>query len=76
MYISAKRPPNGALNLFWSGQGITNIHGNFLVMDNKHRKIFVIQQLKGCKFVPKMRQDTFSGRQFPLGELICSPRSL
>ena len=38
-------------------------HGNFLLMDNKHRKLFVIKQSKGCKFVPKMHQNrpTFGG---------------
>jgi len=39
-------------------------------MDNKHRKLFVIKQSKGCKFIPKkLRPD-------PLGELIRSHRSL
>ena len=36
-------------------------------MDNKHGKLFVIKQSKGCKFMPKMRQNrpTFSGRAMP-----------
>jgi len=34
-------------------------------MDNKHRKLFVIKQSKGCKFMPKMHQNTFSGRAPP-----------
>jgi len=42
---------------FLVGTGNYKYSRNFLIMDNKHRKIFVIQQLKGCKFVPKMRQD-------------------
>jgi len=45
--------------------------GNFLLMDNKHRKLFVIKQSKGCKFVPKMHQNTFGG---PLVELMLSLR--
>jgi len=27
---------------------------NFLLMDNKHRKLFVVKHSKGCKFMPKM----------------------
>ena len=37
-------------------------HRNFLLMDDKHRKLFVIKQSKGCKFVPKLHQHTFGGR--------------
>ena len=31
-------------------------------MDNEHRKLFVIKQSKGCKFMPKMCRNTFGGR--------------
>jgi len=27
-------------------------------MDNNHGKLFVIKQSKGCKFMPKMHQNT------------------
>ena len=30
-------------------------------MENKHGKLFVIKQSEGCKFVPKMHQNTFGG---------------
>jgi len=44
-----------ALNLFFGRDNELQIyHGNFLLMDNKHRKLFVIKQSKGCKFIPKM----------------------
>jgi len=53
-------------------------HENFLLMENKHRKLFAIKQSKRCKFMAKMHQNTFGGRAppDPLGELICSPDSL
>ena len=46
-------------------------------MDNKHRKLFVIEQRKGCKFMPKMQQNTFGGRALsaPDGKFIRSLRS-
>jgi len=31
-------------------------------MDNKHGKLFVIKQSEGCRFMPKMHQNTFGGR--------------
>jgi len=31
------------------------------LMDNKHRKLFVIKQSKGCKLMPKMHQNAFGG---------------
>jgi len=46
--------------------------GNFLLTDNKHRKLFVTKESKWCKFMPKMHQHTFGGRA-PLEELIRSP---
>jgi len=55
-----------ALNIFFRpGQRITNISQNFLLMDNKHRKLFVTKQSKGCKFMPKMHQNTFGSRAPP-----------
>jgi len=35
-------------------------------MDNKYRKLFIIKQSKGCKFIPKMHQST-SGERAPPG---------
>jgi len=35
---------------------------HILLMENKHRKFFVISALKKCKFMPKMHQNTFGGR--------------
>jgi len=40
-------------------------HGNMLLIDNKNRKLFVIKQSRECRFVPKMHQNTFSGRAPP-----------
>ena len=31
-------------------------------MGNKHRKLFVIGQSKGCKFLPQMHRNTFGSR--------------
>ena len=44
-------------------------------MDNKHRKLFAIKQSKGCKFMPKMHQNTFGGRAppGPAGQSLCAP---
>ena len=41
-------------------------------MDNKHGKLFVIKQLEGCKFMPKMRLAA-GLRPDPLGESLCAP---
>jgi len=73
-----KRLPNYVFKIFFSA-GKTNykhITKNFLLMDKKHRKLFVIEQSKGCKFTPKMHQNTFGGRAPPghAGELMRSPR--
>ena len=40
-------------------------HRNFLLMDNKHRKMLVIKQSEGRKFMPKMHQNKFGGRAAP-----------
>jgi len=47
-------------------------------MDNKHRKLFVIEQSKGCKFMPKTHQNTFGGRAppGPAGGTKCAPPDL
>ena len=42
-----------AVNLFQLGHELQIYHGNFLLMDNKHMKLFTIKQSKGCRFVPK-----------------------
>jgi len=39
-------------------------HRNFLLMDNKHRKSFVIKQSKQCK-LPKLHKNTFGGWALP-----------
>ena len=53
-------------------------HKNFLLMDNKHRKLVVIQQSEGSKFMPKMQQNTHRGYAPPghAWELTRSPRPL
>ena len=66
-----------ALNL--SSAGTVNYktyHGNFLLMDNKHRKLFVIEQSKWFKFKAKCTKISFAAgiRPDPLGEFIRSPR--
>ena len=33
-------------------------HGKFLLIDNKQRKLFVIKQSKGCRFMSKIHQNT------------------
>ena len=61
-----QRLPNCALNLFWPGTiNYKLYHKNFLLMDNKHRKLFVTKQSKGYKFMPKMQQNTFGSRTPP-----------
>ena len=52
-------------------------HGNFLLMDNKLRKLFVIKQSKWRKFMPKMQQYTFGGRAQPgpAGEVYALPQT-
>ena len=49
-------PTLSALNLFSSLDNELQIglyHGILLLMDSKHRKLFVIKQLERCKFMPK-----------------------
>ena len=56
-----------ALNLFLGRDIELQIcRGNFLLMDNKHRKLFVVKQSKGCKFMPKIHLNKF-GSQAPPG---------
>jgi len=51
------------LNLFFGRDSELQIyHGNLLLMDNKHRKLFVIKQSKGSNFMPQIYQNTFTGR--------------
>jgi len=72
-YNPPKRLPNCAINLFSAGTVNYKIiyHVNFDLVDNEHRKLFVIkQQSKGCKFVPKCTEI----RRDPLVELMRFPR--
>jgi len=44
-------------------------------MDNKHRKLFIIEQPKGCKFMPKCTKIRLTAGLCPVplaGELMCS----
>ena len=51
------------LDLFFGWYSELEIyHENFLLVDNKHRKLFVIQQSKKCKFMRKVHKSTFGGR--------------
>ena len=50
-----------ALNLFWPSNELQIYHRDILSVDNKHRKLFVIKQSRGCKLMPKMRLITFGG---------------
>jgi len=45
-----------AINIFFSdgAKELQIYHGNFLLMDNEHRKLFVTKQSKGCKFIPEI----------------------
>ena len=50
-----------ALNLFFRLETFKN----FLLVENKHRKLFVRKQSKGCKFMSTMHQNMFGGRALP-----------
>ena len=66
-----------ALNLFFGRNSELQIHhGNFLLMDNKHRKLVVMKQSKGCKFTTKCIKIRLAAglRADPLGELTRSSR--
>ena len=71
-----QRLPNSVLQIFFFGRDseLQIYHRNFLIVDNKHRKLFAIKQSKRCKCVPKMHQNTFGGRAGSLRELMRSPR--
>ena len=79
--IPPKRLVNCVLQIFSSRDDELPIHhGNFLLTDNKHGKLFVIKQAKGCKFMRKMHRNTVRlaaglGPD-PLGELMCFPGPL
>jgi len=61
-----------ALYLFFGQDSELQIlHGNFLLVDDKHRKLFAIKQPKGCKFMLKMHLNTFG--QDPLRGSLCFP---
>ena len=52
--------PNGCqivCSTFFSARAMNYTNGgNFLLLDNKRRKLFVIMQSKVCKFMPKQQQ--------------------
>ena len=55
-----------ALNLFFGREMNYKIyHKNFLLMDSKHRELFVTKQSKWCRLMPKMQQNTFGARAPP-----------
>jgi len=67
-----------ALNLFFDQAiELPIYYGNYLLTDNKFRKLFITKQSKGCKFMPKMHQNTFGGRtpSGPTGGAYALPRS-
>ena len=68
-----------ALNLFFGQDNELQIYrGNFLLMNNKHGKLFVIKQSQGCKLMPKMHRNAFGDRAPPrstAGEFIRTPDS-
>jgi len=66
-----------ALNLFF-GRDNEIYHEKFLLMDNRHRKLSVIKQSKGCKFIPNCTKMRLAAglRPNPLGELMRCPDPL
>ena len=66
-----KIPPNGCQtvcsNSFFFGRDneLRTYRGNLDLMHSKHGKLFVVKQSQGCKFMPKMHKNTFSGRAPP-----------
>jgi len=55
-----------ALSRFWGQDNELQVHrGNLLLIVNKCRKLFVINQSKGCRFMPKMHQNTLGDRAPP-----------
>jgi len=59
-YNAPKRLPNCVLlNLFFGRDNEIQIyHGNFLLMENKHMKLFVTKRSTGA-YLSKMHQNTF-----------------
>jgi len=57
------RPTNSvkALKALGRDNELQIYHGIFLLMDNKHRKLFVTKQSKGCKIMPRMHKNTLGG---------------
>ena len=64
---SLKRLPNCVLinHFLTEAMNYEIHHGNFLLMDNKHNKLFIIKQSKWCKFMLKMHQNIFGVRALP-----------
>ena len=54
-----KKAPNCVLFFFGRDSELQICHGSFLLIDNKHRKLFTIKQSNGCKFMSKMHRNTF-----------------
>jgi len=71
-----KRLPNCVLwfVFFSTGTMSYKYHGNFLLLDNKHRKLFVIKQSEWCKFMPKMHQNALSQDPYPQWGLLVRGR--
>jgi len=68
---------------FFFGRGIIQIyHGNILLIDSKHRKLFVVEQeqrihtaSRRCKFIPEMRRHMFGGDPGPAGGAYALPQT-
>ena len=60
---AAIRLPDCVLWIFFFGRDseLQIYHVDFILMDNKHRKLFVIKLSRECKVTPKIHPDTFGG---------------
>ena len=72
-------PPNGCqivYSIFLVRQLIKIYHGNFLLMDNKRRKLFALSNQKDADLCLKCTKIRLAAglRPHPLGELVRSPR--
>ena len=71
-----------ALNRFFRPGIIQIYHGNILLIDSKHRKLFVVEQeqrihtaSRRCKFIPEMRRHMFGGDPGPAGGAYALPQT-
>ena len=64
---------HGLLIFFGRGSELQMHQGNILWLNNKHMKLFVIKQSKGCKFTPRIHQNTFGGHAPPRAAGGCAP---